>query len=465
MAHLRDFRRGFICTERGHRFVDPGPLSGWNRVLTSRYKIFIHPEADVVRSEDAEGRLVVAIGDIFSTSGSANIPELLLKIAGGDRRSLDDLSGRYALIVIDGESATVLHDPLGSQSVFYTLGGPSIAASHSTLIAECEGIELSPRLQEYVRTDEYRNRSSRFLPGDITLYDNIVHLIPNNEVELSSGTTARYWPWRRVRAANFSDLISEWQNYFEAYAAFLQGRYAPVIGLTGGVDSRAVIATLQSLNVGSRFVTWDRMGEEESARIPRLVEHLGGTHRWIRTSAKPGAPDLDESRRAAQRATGYTRGMPLLPAQMAEGAGPRDVFLKGLGGEVMCGPFNARNKTYLPDDPVKLAYALFAGPARVGASKAYAETTVGAIRDYLSRANYSADLHGVDVGDLIYWEQRMGTWTSIQHAEMSTAMNSHSAMNSRRLFAAAWGLPDDERFSKELMLRIMREYDPVLASL
>ncbi|ATG50896.1 hypothetical protein CFK38_04655 [Brachybacterium vulturis] len=119
-------------------------------MLTSRYKIFIHPEADVVRNEDDEGRLVLAIGDIFSTSVSASTPELLLQIAGGDRRSLDDLSGRYALIVIEGESATVLHDPLGSQSVFYTLGEPSIAASHSTLIAECAGIELSPRLKEYV---------------------------------------------------------------------------------------------------------------------------------------------------------------------------------------------------------------------------------------------------------------------------------------------------------------------------
>ena len=65
----------------------------------------------------------------------------------------------------------------------------------------------------------------------------------------------------------------------------------------------------------------------------------------------------------------------------------------------------------------------------------------------------------------MYWEQRMGTWSSVQHAELSVTMNSHSAINSRVLFEVAWGLSDDERFNDEMMLRLMAAYDPVLAAL
>lgn len=461
----REYRLGFICAPRRHRFSEQSLLHGWTRVLTSKFKIFVHPDASVHRVDDVHGRTAIVIGDAFVAHGSSSLDDVLFRIANGERAPLDDLTGRYALLVLEGPDGRVIHDPLGSQAVFHTLGPNPVVASHSALIAECDALEVSPRLKQYMATDEYRARVTRFLPGDLSLYEQIVHLVPNNELDLRTGYTYRYWPREELQPTSFADLLQVWHEYFQAYTRFLAPRYSPVIGLTGGLDSRAVIATVHSMGLKANYITWDKMPEDESTRIPRLVAHLGRNHTWVRMGERPGFADVDEVRQAARRATGFTRGTPLLPAQIAPFTGERDLFFKGLGGEVMRGPFNSRLKAHLPDGHENLAYALYAGEVRKTAGSHYEQTTRQAIRGFLERANYGAELFGADPGDLIYWEQRMGTWTAIQHAEFSVVINSHSAMNSRRIFSAAWGLPDEERFGSGLLQRIIEHYDPQFATL
>lgn len=457
-----DFRLGFICARRSQRLAQQQELSGWNRILTQKHKLFVHPETSMRTTCDAQGRTVLVLGDIFVAHGDVDLDNHLLRIASGEREGLDDLSGRFALFVFDEDQGTVLHDPLGSQSVFYSVGPDAIVASHAALLAQQTDVSVSKRLQSYMQTEGYRRRTTRFLPGDLSLYSGIVHLIPNNELDMRSGATTRYWPIRPVAAATLEELHAVWSEYFSRYAMFLKTRFTPVIGLTGGLDSRAVIAALRAFGVEARFVTWN-MGEDEAARIPGLAQHVGGRHDWLSLTKEAVDPAYAAVRTAARLATGFTRGTPVLPALMAALAGPRDAFVKGLGGEVMRGPFSAAEKPWLPTEPVDMMYRLYAGRSPQGDDPLYETTTAEAFAAYLQRANYGAELFDCDVGDLFYWEQRMGTWTSVQHAEMSVAMQSHSAMNSRRLFATSWGLPHEQRFSSELLLELMRRFDPKIA--
>lgn len=461
-----DYRLGFIGASRRHRFADQSVLHAWNRILTPGFKLFVHPEASFHRVEDKSGRIALVVGEVFVAHGARTLDDILLLVASGAREPLDDLSGRFALIILDGTKGSLLHDALGSQSVFRTHGPDPVFSSHSSLIAACEDLKPSRRLMTYMASDDYRARVTRFLPGDLSLYEEVTHLVPNNELNLQSGETHRYWPRAEFPQTTFDDLLKVWNDYFSAYVNFLTGRYTPVIGLTGGLDSRAVIATVLSMGLEAKYITWDKMPDAEARRIPHLASHTGGEHFWVKMGERPTFPGVDEIRQAAKFAAGLTRGTPLLPAQISEVVGPRHLFLKGLGGEVMRGPFNARMKPHLPSATNEdLAYALYAGQVRLTAQRSYEETTRAAVRGFLDRANYDVDLFGADPGDLIYWEQRMGTWTAVQHAEFSVVLASHSAMNSRRIFAAAWGLPDEQRFGDGLLMRLIEHYDSVLASL
>lgn len=460
-----DFRLGFIAAPRRHRFKEQTFLHRWNRILAHGFKLFVHPESAICRVDMANGTTVLAIGDIFVAHGELRLDEILMRIASGDRAALDDVAGRFALLVLDGDEGSIMHDPLGSQAIFRTLGSNPVVSSHASLIAECESLSPSARIRRYMASEEYRAKVTRFLPGDWTVYEDIVHLIPNNELDLRSGTTSRYWPREGIRRATFHEVLCVWDEYFSAYAKYVAPRYKPVIGLTGGLDSRAVISTLHAKGVESKYITWDKMPADEAARIPLLADYLGGNHSWIRMEQRPGTERSKDIRLAARNATGLTRGTPLLPAQIDEVVGPRSLFIKGLGGEVMRGPYNSRLKAHLPKKLEDLAYALYAGQVRKTAGKEYEQVTRLAIREYLERANYKSGLHGVDHGDLIYWEQRMGTWTAVQHAEFSVVLNSHSAMNSRRMFAASWGLEDHERFGPGLLRKLINHYNPTIASI
>lgn len=462
---LLDFRLGFISAPRRHRFKEQTFLHQWNRVLAHGFKLFVHPETTICRVDNADGATVFAIGDIFVAHGDLRLDEILLRVAAGDRAALDDITGRFALLVLNGDEGSVMHDPLGSQAIFRTLGPNPVISSHATLIAECDSLSPSPRVRRYMASEEYRSKVTRFLPGDWTVYDDIVHLIPNNELDLRTGTTSRYWPRENVQRATFGDVLSAWDEYFSAYADFVAPRYKPIIGLTGGLDSRAVISTLHDKGVKAKYITWDKMPSAEAARIPLLAEYLGGDHSWIRMEQRPETVRSKDIRQAARNAAGLTRGTPLLPAQIDEVVGPRSLFVKGLGGEVMRGPFNSRLRSHPPKKLEDLAYALYAGQVRKTAGKDYEQTTRDAIRGYIERANYQSELFGTDYGDLIYWEQRMGTWTAVQHAEFSVVLNSHSAMNSRRMFAASWGLEDHERFGPGLLAKLMNHYSPTIASM
>ena len=69
---------------------------------------------------------------------------------------------------------------------------------------------------------------------------------------------------------------------------------------------------------------------------------------------------------------------------------------------------------------------------------------------------------GYEPSDLFYWEHRMGMWGACMLNEMDPAMPSLVGFGPRRLYAAAFGLPDTERFGKELQARLLERDDPEL---
>lgn len=461
----KTYRFGFLCLPRDRSASRPAVVAQWQHIPAAFFDFHVHPEMPVHHVTDRHDRTVFLFGDMFVAHGERTVEEALLEMAAGDRAITEDISGRFVIFIVDGDKASVLNDPLGSQPVFYSGADGGVAASHSALIAEALGLSKSPRTKAYMASSEYMARTTRFLPGDLSLYEGVRLLVPNNELSLPGTTTSRYWPRRDITAASYESILSLWDEYFGAYAEYMAPRYSPVLGLTGGVDSRSVIATLRHKQLEMRVETWDKMPDAEGCRIPEMVRHLGLDHRWVDTTRRSGDAEFRAVREAAKSAAGYTRGTPLLPAQMAEGAGQRDLFIYGHGPGVTAGAFNREAKTWLPDDPVKRAYTLYAGNVRHDAGPEYEKFTVGAYESFFERANYSAELFGTDIGDLLYWESRMGNWASQQMAAVAVGLPVHAGVNSRRLFQEFWGAPIEERVGKKIQREIMAHFDPVLAEL
>ncbi|WP_193105894.1 asparagine synthase-related protein [Brachybacterium sp. FME24] len=464
MLNEKMYRRGFLCAPVGHSKERLDVLCAWNKLVLGEWEFFLHPETPIVTTAKVGGRLALAVGDLFVAHGGSSLEESLVRLRDGDRIPLEDLSGRFAVFLVEGEEVSVVHDPLGSQTVFYSAAG-QIIGSHAALVADALSLKRSTQVQSFMAMPEQRAKSTRFLPGDLSIFEGVRLLLPNNEFAAKSGKTRRYWPSSPIVASKPEDAFQVWDEYFTNYANFLRPRHRVVAGLTGGIDSRSIIATLRSKDVPLRYETWDAMKEEERARIPAMVEHLGGNHRWIDRSERDDSETFQRTVDAAQHAAGFTRGRPVLPAQVERHAHPSDLFVYGHGSGVMRGSYSRIAKPWLPEDPLTLAYHLHAASSRKGASSAFRDFTVRAFRGYLARGNYASDLRGADIGDLLYLESRMANWAALQIAVHAVGVNAHAGLNSRRLFHSFWGIPGDYRYSKALNLDIMRHYDPVLADL
>lgn len=460
-----EYRPGFVVHPLGSVSSYPIALVEWTQKNLGEWVLLHHPDARVQEVVVDPDREAIVIGDIFVAHGDFPLQHHLHAAVLGDRAVLDDLGGRFALVIRDREQLTLLHDPLGSQTIFYSADGRA-AGSHAALLGELLGVTMSRRHVTYMRSDEYRSRATRFLPGDLSLFEGIHLLVPNNELELPGARTRRYWPRTPLKETSAADAARVWDEYFTRYSQFLAGHGQAVLGLTGGFDSRAIIATLRAKGIGMRCETWDSMGEEESARIPAMVEHLGVEHRWINTRRRGEDARFLQVRAAARSAAGFTRGTPALPSQVADGAGPSDVLITGHGGGVLAGGFSRAAKPWLTDDPLKRAYGLYAGTTKHMASAEYRNFTLRAFRDYFDRGNVDGEeALGHDFGDLLYWEHRMANWAAVQIATFAVAIDVHAGLNSRRLFEAFWGLPPELRRGKATQREIMASYDPVLAAL
>jgi hypothetical protein len=458
----RTFRYGFLLAPEQEGLADDD-VKDWPGLRLHGFQLWVHPEASLRLIHLRQGS-VAFIGDVFVAHSGRTLEEIADDVLSDRWESYDDLSGRFAAIALTGDSVRVANDPFGSRTVSYRLGARAIVSSHSALLARAIGEPLSPSWQAYKDSPEQRAKKTRFLPGDATMYDRIVQLPPNNYLNAVSGKTTRFWPRRPIESVDIETFMAVADEYFTNFALFLGRTYTPVIGLTGGGDSRTLIAALKRFGLNPRLLTWNTLPSAENARLPRIIAHLGLEHSYLDVASRETDAVINAFREAAYVSAGYSRWRAWLPARSALTAGPRDVFVRGLGGEILGSAYHT-SQVRSRGSRSEVFEDLFLTTAVVAPSDTYVERTRTAIQQFMDRANYDAELFGVDPGALYYWEQRMANWAAILLAEQDPGMPSLVGFNSRRLYEAAWGLPDDIRFGKSFMRSFMATYDKVLSEL
>jgi len=442
-------------------------ISDWNSIETSGYKIHTHPEVNVLRFETDFGTAIL-IGDAFVCYALGNVKDILEKMLREDNAwdEFDKLSGRFALILLSSSNVKILHDPFGSRTVYYREEGDFCASSHSSLGASLFNDKLSNDAKAFIKLPEYKQRGTGYLPGDLTMYDNIKTLIPNNYYDVASRKSVRYWPRKNIKPVTLDDFLQLCDDYFSKLGSYFAPRYKLLLGLTGGVDTRAVIAGLRGKGCDLRLVTWTggRLPQKEVPVVETMEEHLDSPHFYMDPTKEVDSQKFMEIRKIANVATGYSRGGSRLTAHMSEVALPGEVFVRGFGGEILRGFYN-RHKSYMSGNMVIDFSILYKTNKIKEPSDEFSSFVLKATKGFIQRANYDNNTYNLDLRDLFYWEQRMGAWGANMLNEMDPAMYSITGLNSRPLYEAAFGLPEKERLGAKLMLDITALYDKTFSEI
>ncbi|MBI3756933.1 MAG: hypothetical protein HY267_03050 [Deltaproteobacteria bacterium] len=226
---------------------------------------------------------LLAVGSWFHRDGySVGSEERLLKRYGevGAEQLGRELEGFFTIVVIDasGKEVVVITDLIGSCHAFVRPLRNALAISSSSFIlASLDTITLDPvASQEFLYTGN--------IYEDRTLYQEVRKLGPATVFHFAEGAVRsqqQYWRFADLTAESLDgdEAVEKLgETLSEAAQRIGQAFASPVCDLTGGYDSRALVAAFQT--AGVRFAT-TVSGPEESAdvRVSRqLAKLLGVTH-------------------------------------------------------------------------------------------------------------------------------------------------------------------------------------------
>ena len=464
------FRYGFVLYDNSLNIKDDF-LKTWQKIQVHNYNLLFHYEAKF-RKIDIGNSAVLIFGDIFVAHGNNTVEENITNfILLNNWDAIDNLSGRFAIIVVDEDgSGKVIIDPFGARTLFYKAGAKVSLSSHSQLLAAIHSQEKDTKITKYMISEEYKTRTTRFLPGDLTRFNEIYGLTPNNYLSLSENSTIRFWPRNDIKETSLEQLFSCCEEYFKNFSSYLLSEgVKPVFGLTGGVDTRAVIAAFKNNNYNFKTITWDypSVKDDERKVINEVAKYLNIDNIWIDIKYEENNEKFEGMRDAANLNSGSSRGRAMLPAQTAPHVHANEVFVRGLGGEILRGSFNRKTAPHKKDlTNIEYFMSVYNG-YKLNESNTgdfYKSFTLKAYTGFMHRANYQS-LFNVDVGDLIYWEQRMAMWAANLNNEYDVTFKNLVGINSRKLYEIAYGLDAEVRFRRELLLDITDFFDKGLAEI
>jgi len=251
-------------------------------------------------SDPATGDWLLAVGTWFHQDdfGTGSEEQLLGRyLAVGPRALARELEGFFVIAAGEaaGRAVVAMTDITGSCHGFWRAGADWVAVSSSSLLLAGLGeAELDPvACQEFLATG--------VIYEDRTLFRQVRKLGPARVIRFEQGrlgSEERYWQIadldpdalgeRRAREALFDSLTRAARRVATSFAR-------PVCDLTGGYDSRAMLAAF--LRAGAAFST-TVSGPPQSADVVisrRLAENLGIPHLHLESPSCPSFGEMESA--------------------------------------------------------------------------------------------------------------------------------------------------------------------------
>ena len=239
-----------------------------------------------------------------------------------------------------------------------------------------------------------------------------------------------------------------------------------VVPVTGGRDSRLVLAAALAAGIEFAAATGGAHGDPDVETARRLCEAAGIDHALLPADPHGDvfAQPSEAARVLALTAAGTASLADAIGFPMGPHAEPLQIWLSGQGGEVARGYYGMGEGA--AGDLVALLYRRFVG-RRPGRMEPLSESGRRLVEDQLAAwvgEQLAAGIQPVDVPDVFYLLKRMGTWAGPTHGAVEFARDTASPLWSTRMLPSELGLAAGERAREHFHLRVLRELAPDLVA-
>lgn len=469
------YRYGFVAciNSTAEAMLGESPsIQGWRTTAWADWVVARHPDTTMVIAGSGESQLAI-LGEVFNPFtkefDAQVIADHLCLRAHAEAQFfelLDELSGRFVVLVKAGSRAEwlVYNDAFSARSIYYHAQKPDVVASHAALLAELTADSVDFNVLAFTQASAYQKRDVKYLPGARTLYQNIFYCPANHRLRVSRSQTDRYWPRAsKAEPVSCSDLLIQ---YLDGYSDYIRARHdRELFGLTGGLDSRTLLAPLAAKKVSMTAFTLYRGdkngGSPKDIVLAKELSAAAGVEHETLTIDYPGLKTayFTEPMQVLRQNTGFIRlNSPYAHCQLHNHfkdrfPGQSLSYSRGFGGELLRGFYQNKVGSIKDISPKSFshAYDVFPGSGIVRDS----------FKHFIASSGYK-DLQGIDPNDVFYWEHRMSGWAALSIAETDITACTYSGYNSRRLYQAFMVCPFNERTQRQAFRDALTHFMPEL---
>ncbi len=270
-------------------------FAAWQKIdIDGTLKLTAHPDLACTRATDGQ-RSLTLVGHILDplTPAASNddiLRQLLQRYTGRSAliKATSGYGGRWLLIATHGEEKFLFNDALGLRQVFYTNPadtGALWAMSQPGIGAEVLALTPDEAATAFVESSVFRANPEYRWPGEASPFKGLKHLLPNHWLDLTTGTSHRYWPMEPLARVAPEAAMEKLSALLPGIIRAAAQRFDLALSITAGIDSRLVLAAARDMKDKLSFVTvQQRMASADhpDLTVPgRLLERLGLPHEII----------------------------------------------------------------------------------------------------------------------------------------------------------------------------------------
>jgi asparagine synthase (glutamine-hydrolysing) len=283
---------------------------------------------------DPNGALTLLAGEPLLGNGVAGRLQDLTDIHSQAQRNdwslLREAEGTFCLVHYQPQTGTLslVADKLGIRPLYFWIDDNRVVFASALRILE--GLSFVPKKMDLRAVTEVVALGAPL--ADRTPYSGIYLLKPAEIVQITGTGISRqcYWRWDEIEATNDPEpaCLARVYNRFQAATIHRQRNdKATAAYLSGGLDSRCVVAALRQEGVRTQTVNFARPGTQDYYFGNDFAEKIGSIHQSIAKDRGDSVPDY--STLMARALGGFKRDQPATER-------PRLVW-SGEGGSVLLG--------------------------------------------------------------------------------------------------------------------------------
>lgn len=359
------------------------------------------------------------------------------------------LAGRFVLFArISTGQPLVYGDACGLRPVFYLMSGSTIwLASQPGLLERHAGARRDDDLALLLDASP----EGDVWPAHRTPLTGVHMMLPNHRLSLDDGRSHRFWPLAPLPTVDPEVAAQRMALLLRRIVLAVAGRGPVTIPLTGGYDSRALLAAAWPIRRRLRYLTVvDLATPSHDASIPlrlALRGRLSLRFRWSR----PASTRAIKRQRAV---TGHVWRDPNQHRGAAFSAAAGTTTLIANVAEVFrCAFYEGGDAPEIISAELLSEYHGWDGePVAI---EAFEHWLAGVPKD-----------SGIHLLDLYYWECRVGVWGALSAVSLESQVDAFSPFNCRDLLATGLGTPVGHRKNPWLLQRrIIEILAPAIATI